>query len=405
VVLERLSQVQLVDLVDVDGVGPCVRAGANGFLGQASVSQLKARLVTEKILLLAVKEWARQLGVASYDKVLLRDDPGGPPKVGTMLWDASGPSYLRPLVRRDGDGKPKPGFFVCDVIIGDGETREQAVRAFVRKCQLLGTFKRMGPLLPMLISDRYSREGFGLGRSQGVIMATPGTLFGRDVAAGLAALLHTLTKAAAIAAQRPEAIGELFDKLGAIEGASANLRGALFEMLVGHCVMKIDDGSIDIGKIVIDPDTAKSAEIDVFRVKEYREVWNYECKAHQPTEIISRDAAEYWVTNRLPLMHRALKREERFQQCAFHYEYWTCGSFAPEALAFLREAAGRTKKYAIGWKDGDAVRAYVGRVRPKAVAKMLDQHFFQHPIAVFEKRNNTIAAARDGADADQELAS
>jgi hypothetical protein len=154
-----------------------------------------------------------------------------------MLWDASGPSYLRPLVRRDGDGKPKPGFFVCDVIIGDGETREQAVRAFVRKCQLLGTFKRMGPLLPMLISDRYSREGFGLGRSQGVIMATPGTLFGRDVAAGLAALLHTLTKAAAIAAQRPEAIGELFDKLGAIEGASANLRGALFEMLVGHCVM------------------------------------------------------------------------------------------------------------------------------------------------------------------------
>ena len=91
-------------------------------------------------------------------------------------------------------------------------------------------------------------------------MATPGTLFGRDVAAGLAALLHTLTKAAAIAAQRPEAIGELFDKLGAIEGASANLRGALFEMLVGHCVMKIDDGSIDIGKIVIDPDTAKSAE-------------------------------------------------------------------------------------------------------------------------------------------------
>jgi hypothetical protein len=397
-VLERLSKVQLLELVDVHGVGPCVQAGANGFLGSAAVSELKARLVAEKILLLAVKEWARQLGVASYDKVLLRDDPGGPPKVGTMLWDATGPSYLRPLLRRDGEGKPKPGFLVCDVIIGDGDMSEQAVRAFLRKCQLLAAFKRMGPLLPVLIADRYSREGFTLGRSQGIMMATPASLFGRNVADGLAALLHTLTKAAAIAAQRPEVVGGLFDKLGAIEGAAANLRGALFEMLVGHCVMKIDDGSIDIGKTIIDPDTAKSTEIDVFRVKEYREVWSYECKAHQPTEIVSRDAVEHWVTNRVPLMHRTLSREQRFQQCAFHYEYWTCGLFEPDALTFLREAAGRTKRYAIGWKDRDAVRAYVARVKPKAVAQMFDQHFFRHPIAIFEKRNSRASDS-----ADQEL--
>ena len=261
---------------------------------------MKARLVTEKILLLAVKEWARQLGVASYDKVLIRDDAGGPPKVGTLLWDVTGPSYLRPMVRRDDEGKPKPGFLVCDVIVGD-------MRSTIRPCVLsfanasyLASFKRMGPLLPVLISDRYSREGFDLGRSQGIMMATPGTLFGREVAAGLAALLQTLTKAAAVAVQRPEAIGKLFDKLGAIEGAAANLRGALFEMLVGHCVMKMEDGSIDIGKIVVDLDTAKSAEIDVFRVKEYREVWSYECKAHQPGETVSRDAVEHWITDRVP---------------------------------------------------------------------------------------------------------
>ena len=138
---------------------------ANGHLGRASVSELKARLVTEKILLLAVKEWARQLGVASYDKVLIRDDAAGPPKVGTLLWDVSGPSYLRPMLRRDKEGKPKPGFLVCAVVLGGGEMPVQAVGAFVRKCQLLGGFDRMGALLPVLISDQFSQEGFKLGRS------------------------------------------------------------------------------------------------------------------------------------------------------------------------------------------------------------------------------------------------
>ena len=84
-------------------------------------------------------------------------------------------------------------------------------------------------------------------------------------------------------------------------------------MLVGHCVLKVDDGSIDIGKTVTDPDTGNRAEIDVFRVKEYREVWSYECKAQQPSEtVFSRDAIDHWLTNRVPLIHRALSREQRF---------------------------------------------------------------------------------------------
>jgi hypothetical protein len=405
IVLERLLQVRLLEQIDVDGVGPCVAVGANGHLDRAPLSALKARLITEKILLLSVKEWARRLGFASYDKVLLRDDPGGPPRVGTMLWDATGPSYLRPMIRRDADGKPKPGFLVCDVVLGGEGMNEQAVAAFVRKCQLLSGFNRMGPLLPMLIADGYLREGFNLGRSHGIVMATPGSLFGREIAAGLAALLQTLTRAAAVAVGRPEIIGELFNKLGAIEGAAANLRGALFEMLVGHCIVKIDDGSIDIGKAVTDPDTGKTAEIDVFRVKEHREVWSYECKAHQPGEIVTPEAAEHWITDRVPLIHRSLRREQRFQECSFYYEYWTCGSFAPEALKLLKRAASETSRYAIGWKDGDAVRSYVAKVRPKSVARMFDQHFFQHPIVIFQKRHEAPAAPLAPEDADLELSS
>jgi hypothetical protein len=347
-------------------------------------------LLTEKILLLAVKDWARKLGVASYDKVAIRGDQSEPPRVGTFAWDLAGPSYLRPLMRRENDGKPKPGFVVCDALVGE-QVQEGAVAAFVRKCRAMSALRRVSPLLPILMADRFSREALRTGRSNGIMMASPASLFGREVAEGLGALLETLTKAAAVAVKRPEVIGELFDKLGAIEGAALNLRGALFELLVGHCVVKNDDGSIDIGKDVVDTRTGERAEIDIFRVKEHREVWVYECKGHQPSEIVGLEAVEKWVTERVARIYRILCEEPRFSGSEFHFEYWACGSFDAEATAFLTQAAERTKKYAIGWKDGPAVRAYAAKVKPKAILKMFDQHFFNHPIARFAKKYDANA--------------
>ena len=381
IVLERLLAIGLVELVDLIGVGPCV--ALNGYFSRRDDAALKARLTTEKILLLAVRDWARKLGVASYDSIAVRDDAGSLPRVGTFAWDLTGPSYLRAMVRRGQDGRLKPGFLVCDVVSGEG-VGAAAVSAFIRKCELMAGMKRMPPLFPIFIADRFSRDAFNLGRAHGVMAATPGTLFGRDVAVGLAALLRTLTKAAAVAVQRPELIGELFDKLGRIEGAAANLRGAMFEMLVGHCVVKMDDGSIDIGKKIVDLETGERTEIDVFRVREYRDVWSYECKAHQPGEIVGLALIEKWLAEKVPLIHRVLRRESRFRETSLHFEFWTCGSFSEEALMRLENAAAHTRKYTLGWKDGAAVRAYAARVRPKAVAEMLDQHFFAHPLAGLE---------------------
>ncbi|MCE7887026.1 MAG: hypothetical protein DYH13_05930 [Alphaproteobacteria bacterium PRO2] len=79
---------------------------------------------------------------------------------------------------------------------------------------------------------------------------TPATLFGEDVAKALADLMDTLTNAAAVAASSPDQLEKLFQKLSGIEGSAGNLRGALFELLVGHMVRQLEGGSIDIGAIV-----------------------------------------------------------------------------------------------------------------------------------------------------------
>lgn len=391
-VLERLLSAELLHRIQAVGIGTCISLKDGLHLNAQDDAALSARLRTEAVLLAAVHDWARKLGLASYDSIRIRDVGDGPPQVGTFLWDLSGPSYLRPLVRRTAEGKLNPGFLVADVVAG-GTLDEAAVAAFVRKCTLVGSLPRLPPLFPVLVGDAFTKEAFRLGRSHGVMMATPELLFGREVAQALASLLHTLTKAAAMAVEKPEVVDALFNSLSQIEGAASNLRGDLFELLVGHCVVKLEDGSIDIGKKVIDP-KGRGAEIDVFRIKEYREVWGYECKARAPTQVTTLQDVETWLTEKLPRIHGWAANEARFQDCTFHYEFWTCGTFAPDALQRLAAAKAATSRYAIGWKDGTAVRQYAARLKPKSVLNMLDQHFFNHPLARIERKYDAPADTR-----------
>lgn len=383
-VLERLIAVKFLQMREVEGFGSCVAIDAAGNFGAPDVDGLRARIITEGVLLAAVRDWARRLGVASYDKIEIRD-ASKLPRCGTFNWDLCGPSYLRPLVGRQASKKIVPGFLVCDAVAG-GEVDELAIGAFLRKCQLSAGLRKMPTFLPVFIADRYTREALRLGKSYGVMMATPQALFGREVASGLAALLTTLTKAAAVAVQKPEVIGELFTKLSSIEGAATNLRGALFEMIVGNLTQATEGGSIDIGRRInfVSGSTGFKAELDVLRVTGSR-VTVYECKGYQPSQTVTLADVEEWVKEKVPGINTWIKSS----QLANHkvsFEFWTTGRFAPEALELLASATKATKKYAISFREGPEVRQYAAALPGSGILKVLDEHYFNHPIARFDRR-------------------
>jgi hypothetical protein len=321
-VLERLISVRLLSRVSIEGYGECVALHEEAPYLAAERASMRARLLTEDVLIGAMRSWLGRMNFASPKVTTVRGETM--PKFATFHFDICGPCYLRPM-RRFRAEAVDPGFVVADVVLGR-ILEEDEVKPFIRKCETLSYLREVRPFLPILIADGFSLEALRACRAQGIVATRPETLFGRDVGQALADLPQTLMRAAAIAASDPKKLESLFSRLGGIEGAATNLRGALFELIVGHMVRSIEGGSIDIGEIVRDQESNRPREIDVRLVKE-RNLTIYECKGYQPGTVVHDGEVEEWLTDKVPVIYKAHRQQQRFDGAAIRFEFWTCGSF------------------------------------------------------------------------------
>ncbi len=374
--LERLISVKLLTQTNIEGVGECIATDGASGRRPAERARMRARLMTEGVLIGAMQSWLGRMNMTSPNVLQVRGETM--PRFATFHFDICGPSYLRPI-RRTGNGKVDPGFLVADVVLGR-VLNDDEVSPFIRKIQTLSHLRGLRPFLPMLIADGFAPEALHACREEGIVVTRPDTLFGSDAGQALRDLLETLAHAAAVAASDPNRLEALFARLGSIEGAAGNLRGALFELIVGHMVRSIEGGSIDIGEIVSDSESNQSREIDVRLVKE-RKVTVYECKGYQPGSVVRREEIEKWLTEKLPVIDRAHRQQPRFDGTALRFEFWTTGTFEHEALVLLRDAQRDIRRYEVDWKDGTAVRDYAAEIKASGIRKILNEHYFSHPIA------------------------
>ncbi len=225
-----LKQLQRIGLIGFDD--EMVRILPEEVSSVQTAVQVRARLSAERILLDGLAEWLRKLGLASFHKVRVRTDKDQP-VFGQFEWDLCAPSYVQPLSRFRALGKPDPGFVVADVMLVD-EVSKQQIAYFLNKCTVMRSLRNTKPFLALLVADGFERQAWNLGRQKGLLITTPGQLFGNDVARALRDLVGVLANAAASAVKKPDLIADLIEKLGKIEGAAINVRGALFELIVAH---------------------------------------------------------------------------------------------------------------------------------------------------------------------------
>lgn len=370
-VLKRLKSVKLLEQRTIAGIGDCVVLAL--WAENINFGAFRARLTLERIAIDTVRQWAVRMGFSSKDTIKTRFD-NVPAKFSTFSFDIVGPSYLKALMVQTKTG-PKNGFFVADVVWAD-ELREMDAKSFLRKIATLSALKNLGRFQPMLVSDGFTRDAIMACRAKGVMAVTVDTLLGRGVAIALRELLDVLTRAAQVAIGNPGKIDEIFDKLSTVEGLSGNLRGAMFELIVGHIAKDLLGGSIDIGEIATNATDNSRADIDVRQVGQ-DQVTCIECKGYDSDNDVSLEEVKYWLEKQVPIIRAYHAYQQRFVQKIELFEFWTTARFSNEAKAYLKERKTAIKKYQIGWKEGREVLTEARRLSSRMIFKTLKTHYFE----------------------------
>lgn len=383
-VYTNLQQAGLVNKVEVPGVGTCVALiqGSNQYEGNATY--IRARLITESILLNAVRDWIKKLGFGSYEKVKTRDDSNILPQIGTFAWDLTAPSFVGPMVEWQADGKPKGGYIACD-ILHFGLVTPQGLAPFIHKCTTLRSLEKVGRTLQVFVAQRYSKQAFVLAKQKGILAATPETLFGKEVAEGIAALTEVLITAAKTSVD-PEVFNELFERLSKIEGATSNLRGAFFEYLVAE-VIRADIPDVTVNKILKNED-GTSIEIDVLAVEKHKTVTFIECKGYSPLAAVPDHEVENWLIKKIPFAERYARQvHPEWRNLTLQFEFWTTGKLSPEVIKMINSLKNQVRhnKYTIDYLDADAVNKRARDSRNKPLMKTLEKHYFEDPIRIAER--------------------
>lgn len=383
-VLERLRAAELVRIFEVSGIGECVELIHQAQPSAHEITGMKARLKAEQLLLSAVKDWARKLGFASYEKVQLRDEQSvEDPMVGPFLWDMTGPSYLGPLASwGESEGKPKPGFVVCDVLAGS-RVSVATLKPFINKCSTVRAMPNIGRCLQMFIADDFDGDALRLARERGIVAATVEALFGAEVARSLRNLAEILKEVVPTEGSVSK-LDEIFRRLNHIEGAANNLRGALFEYMVAEVQrLIVPHDYIQINEIF--KLEGRAAEVDVVVFQRRRIARFIECKGYKPSGPLPDDLVEHWLLNRVPLIDAVVSQDIRYKDCSREYEFWTSGKLSAEARAMVKRRGDQLSRYSIRAYDCEDLPRLMNDTGSASLRASFREHFQNHPLSQVDR--------------------
>lgn len=336
----------------------------------------KRAIAQEKVELLLidlVKEWLKRINIGSYEAIDKRKE-----WVGHFAWDITSPCYISPFVIND---KQKHGFVVADIVYEIID--ENIIKYFINKIDTIKSQRGILPVLPILLAKGYNKKAFKIGRENGIIIVTPESLFGEDLAKMFEDLLIKLSNIAACAVKDFEEFLKLFDKLAAIQSSAAHLYGDLFEFLIGSVYQEsFACNSFDVGKLIHIENGIKK-EIDVYIQTKNNQVYFIECKGYSNKTLVSEKEAQYWV-EKVPLIRKwGLENIENFDKKKVHYKFITSSDFNDNALCIFEEFNLKTKKYKIEYENGKQLVQFIknSNINSKdKILKTLNEHYLKNVI-------------------------
>ena len=367
-VMSKLVSLGVMNDNELGGLGRCCVAEAGAIMTPLDAAHIKARRLTESVILDGLREWAWRNGIGSRNTITIRGE-GTPCRVGQFKWDLTGPCYLLPLRR----GNREHGFVVADVFTED-PLDVHHIRYFIRKVQIFQKTANSSALFPIIMAESFTGEALTEGHRAGLMLATHESLFGRHTASAITSLMETLRRVAANVEIDGKALSKLLDQLSEIEGRAGNMRGLMFELLAAFLATREYGGKTDLRVLHTHRRSGKKAEIDVLCAGNGNAVYTIECKGKIPGGTVSLREVEQWL-RKLPIIRDYVAKRSDLREYDQTHAFWTTGSFEPDALERLQHEQQQRTKRPIEWKDGKAVRAIALQRKLKSISDALREHF------------------------------
>jgi hypothetical protein len=285
---------------------------------------------------------------------------------GKFRWAFKGVSTVTGLTQNG-----NPGFLLADIIIGT-PILEDDVHFFVEKIKHIQSFKNSPRIIPCLIVDDLDKKALVYLKKHGVVVAFIGELFGQKYAETLKELVTILTNAGASLKKTPEKYLDLIKQLKIYnEGLVNNIRGTLFEYMVGH-IHSVDCQSVDIGREVIENNARH--EMDIHATYNDKVVIS-ECKATKCQ--IDIDVINKWIDVKIPAFKAWFDKQETYKKKKLEFEFWSTGGFTKDALDRLKRFSESVQIFKVRYYQAEEMSEKAKLMDNKKLKDALDNFFLK----------------------------
>lgn len=326
-------------------------------ISSSNKSAYKAIEIVKKNILSHFYDLNRNIGFISYNGGNFNSE------FSKFQFSFTAPSYIC--------GLSKPSFVLADIMIG-GSNDEENINFFLTKINTIKKTHKKSNFIPYLITDSLSNEAFSKLKENGIVIGLIDKLFGREYKELMESLIDVITNISVILKKEPNKFIEIikkFDKL--IDGKTNNLRGDLFEFIVGYYHSNLCQ-SIDIGKIY--KDDGKKKEVDVYASYQDKIIL-CECKAYKTP--ISLDIIEKW-NEKIAFIYKVIEKNRSFtsdKNRDIIFEFWSISGFSEEATQYLQEKKNNLKKYKIEFYKRDEILKKAKDSNTNKITDIMNEYF------------------------------
>lgn len=318
--------------------------------------------IAKKVIVSDFNNWARGVNLVAYGKGKCLFEK---PNFGQFQWAYTAPSYIQPLFSYKTEN---PGFVIADVCYGKTAT-VNSIQFFLQKISILRSYKNISPFLPILIVDKIDGDALNILKENKVMIVLLNNLFSDKYTELLNDLVNVFANASAILNKNPGKIHDLFEAFEKSEGRYNNIAGDLFELLVGSHFSYIGCQYLKSQEEVIDSETGKKKEIDLFVVKDGKCII-VECKAQRAK--LSKEFVCKWLNENIPVIRKCLLDRERCNKMEF--QLWSVSGFDDEALTLLKKAE-ECKRYSVVHLDKEQMISYAKDKGDQHFIDIMKKHF------------------------------